>query len=136
MCTKSCRPPCSTSASTAVGFETNFHDKERKVSKSITFEVSVSALKSVGVLAAVSALVVAGACTAQGMLQDYAADKVIQKFQAASCDQLKAQKTEPPSEKEKAAVAFLRNDDQARKIFIDKIAAPVLNKMFECGMIP
>jgi hypothetical protein len=106
------------------------------VSKSITVEVSVSALKSIGVLAAVSALVVAGACTAQGMLQDYAADKVIQKFQAASCEQLKAQKTEPPSEKEKAAIAFLRNDDQARKIFIDKIAAPVLNKMFECGMIP
>jgi hypothetical protein len=114
----------------------HFHDKERKVSKSITVEVSVSALKSIGVLAAVSALVVAGACTAQGMLQDYAADKVIQKFQAASCEQLKAQKTEPPTEKEKAAVAFLRNDDQARKIFIDKIAAPVLNKMFECGMIP
>jgi hypothetical protein len=113
-----------------------FHDKERKVSKSITVEVSVSALKTVGLLAAVSALVVAGACTAQGMLQDYAADKVIQKFQSASCEQLKAQKTEPPSEKEKAAIAFLRNDDQARKIFIDKIAAPVLNKMFECGMIP
>ena len=76
------------------------------MSKSITVEVSVSALKSIGVLAAVSALVVAGACTAQGMLQDYAADKVIQKFQAASCEQLKAQKTEPPSEKEKAAIAF------------------------------
>jgi hypothetical protein len=31
---------------------------------------------------------------------------------------------------------FLRNDSQARMAFIDKIAAPVLNKMFECGMIP
>jgi hypothetical protein len=106
------------------------------VSKSITIEVSISALKSVGKGVSVLALIVAGACTAQGMLQDYAADKVIQKFQGATCEQLKAQKTEPPSEKEKAAVAFLRSDDQARKIFIDKIAAPVLNKMFECGMIP
>ena len=81
-------------------------------------------------------LLVLGACKAEGMLQDYAADKVIQKFQAASCEQLKAQKLEPPSEKEKSAIAFLKSDDQARKIFIDRIAAPVLNKMFECGMIP
>jgi hypothetical protein len=106
------------------------------VKRTITVEVSVSALKSVGAGLAVAALVLAGACTAQGMLQDYAADKVIQKFQAASCEQLKAQKLDPPSEKEKAAISFLRNDDQARKLFIDKIAAPVLNKMFECGMIP
>ena len=28
------------------------------------------------------------------------------------------------------------DDAQARKAFIDKIAAPVLNKMFECGLIP
>jgi hypothetical protein len=106
------------------------------VKRTITVEVSVSALKSVGAGLAVATLVLAGACTAQGMLQDYAADKVIQKFQAASCEQLKAQKQEQPSEKEKAAISFLRSDDQARKIFIDKIAAPVLNKMFECGMIP
>jgi hypothetical protein len=45
-------------------------------------------------------------------------------------------KGEPPSEKVKMAVDFLRNDAQARKAFIDKIAAPVLNKMFECGLIP
>jgi hypothetical protein len=49
---------------------------------------------------------------------------------------LKALKKEPPSEKEKTAVEFLRNDSQARVAFINKIAAPVLNKMFECGMIP
>lgn len=38
--------------------------------------------------------------------------------------------------KSKRTVEFLRNDSQARKAFIEKIAAPVLNKMFECGMIP
>jgi hypothetical protein len=106
------------------------------VSKSITVEVSVSTLKTIGVGLSVLAVFVTGACKAQGMLQDYAADQVIAKFQAASCEQLKAQKLQPPSEKEKAAVAFLKSDDQARKLFIDKIAAPVLNKMFECGMIP
>ena len=92
--------------------------------------------KSIGSAVFISVLIVGGAVAAQGMLVDAAADKVIKKYQAATCDQLKAQKAEPPSEKEKAAVAFLKSDDQARKLFIDKIAAPVLNKMFECGMIP
>jgi uncharacterized protein YifE (UPF0438 family) len=85
----------------------------------------------VGILA----LIVAGAASAQGMLLDAAADKVINKYQTATCDQLKAQKKEPPSDKEKEAIEFLRNDAQARTSFIDKIAAPVLNKMFDCGII-
>jgi hypothetical protein len=84
----------------------------------------------------VAALFVAGDAAAQGMLLDFAADKVIKKYQSSSCDQLKVLKGEPPSEKEKMAIDFLRDDAQARKAFIDKIAAPVLNKMFECGLIP
>jgi hypothetical protein len=92
--------------------------------------------KSIGVAVFLSALIIAGAVAAQGMLLDAAADKVIKKYEAATCDQLKAQKSEPPTEKEKVAVNFLRNDSQARVAFINKIAAPVLNKMFECGMIP
>jgi cytochrome c-type biogenesis protein CcmH/NrfG len=92
--------------------------------------------KSYGVAIFVAALVAAGAVAAQGMLVDAAADKVIAKYQAATCDQLKAQKSEPPSEKEKMALDVLRDDSKARVAFVDKIAAPVLNKMFECGMIP
>ncbi len=92
--------------------------------------------KSIRIVICVSALIVAGAVAAQGMLLDFAADKVITKFQTTSCDQLKLQKGKPESDKEKMAVEFLRNDSQARKTFLDKIAAPVLNKMFECGMIP
>jgi hypothetical protein len=91
--------------------------------------------KSFGAAVFVSALIVAGAVAAQGMLVDDAADKVIKKYQAASCDQLKVQKAEPPSEKEKIALDLLR-DAKARVAFVDKIAAPVLNKMFECNMIP
>jgi hypothetical protein len=90
----------------------------------------------IGLIAGISALIVAGAASAQGMLLDAAADKVIRKYQTATCDQLKAQKNEPPSDKEKEAIEFLRNDSQARIFFINKIAAPVLNKMFDCGMIP
>jgi hypothetical protein len=43
---------------------------------------------------------------------------------------------ERPSEKEKIALDMLRDDPKARVAFVDKIAAPVLNKMFECSMIP
>jgi hypothetical protein len=92
--------------------------------------------RSIGAAVLVSALIVAGAVAAQGMLVDAAADKVIKKYQAATCDQLKVQKSEPPTEKEKIALDLLRDDPKARVAFVDKIAAPVLNKMFECSMIP
>src|SRR5438128_5109616 len=92
--------------------------------------------RSIGAAVLISALVVAGAASAQGMLLDVAADKVIKKYQTATCDELKAQKNDPPTDKEKEAIQFLRNDSQARIAFINKIAAPVLNKMFDCGMIP
>ena len=87
--------------------------------------------RSIGTAVFASVMVVAGAVAAQGILVDAAADKVIKKFEAATCDQLKAQKNEPPSEKEKIALDLLRDDPKARVAFIDKIAAPVLNKMFE-----
>jgi hypothetical protein len=92
--------------------------------------------KPIGLAVGFSALLVAGAASAQGMLLDVAADKVIKKYQTATCEELKAQKNEPPTDKEKEAIQFLRNDSQARIAFINKIAAPVLNKMFDCGMIP
>lgn len=68
------------------------------------------------------------------MLLDYAADGVIQKYQTSTCEQLKQARAAGPSEK--VALEFLRGDAQARTAFIDRIAAPVANKMFECGMFP
>jgi hypothetical protein len=91
--------------------------------------------KSIGAAVGIAALIAAGTASSQGMLLDLAADKVITKYQTATCEQLKAPKP-PPSDKEKEAIEFLRNDSQARIFFINKIAAPVLNKMFDCGMIP
>jgi len=63
--------------------------------------------KSISIAVFVASLIAAGAVAAQGMLVNDAADKVIKKYQAASCDQLTAQKAEPPSEKEKIALDFL-----------------------------
>ena len=88
------------------------------------------------IVSALIVVVVAGGWFARGAVLNLAADEVIKKFESASCEQLKAQKDEPPSMMKKAAVGFLHDNPQARVAFIDKIAAPVLNKMIECGMAP
>jgi hypothetical protein len=69
-------------------------------------------------------------------LMDRIANKVIQKYQNSSCVQLMAQHDQPRSPEEQNAVQLLRGDPQMRRAFIDKIAAPIANKMFECHMIP
>jgi hypothetical protein len=79
---------------------------------------------------------VAGVAAGQGRILDMVANKVIQKYQTSSCEQLWQQKGLPKSQEEERAVNFLRNDSQARTEFINKVAGPVVNKMFECGMVP
>jgi hypothetical protein len=64
------------------------------------------------------------------------ADQVIQKYQQSTCEQLWEKKGEPKSAREQEALQLLRNDPQMRAAFINKVAAPIANKMFECGMIP
>ena len=85
---------------------------------------------------AVSALCAAGIAVGQGRVMDMVASKVITKYQSASCEQLWQQKGQPKSEEEQRAVSFLKNDPQARAAFLNKVAGPIANKMFECGMIP
>jgi len=84
--------------------------------------------------------VAAGVAYAQYPIMSRVADKVIQKYQASTCEQLwqeKAQKQgKPMPEEEQRAMKVLHEDPQMRTAFINKIAAPVLNKMFECGMVP
>jgi hypothetical protein len=69
---------------------------------------------------------------------DKVAGKVIQNYQTSTCEQLWQKKSAkaPPSAEEQKVIAFLKGDPQMRTIFIDKVAAPIANKMFECGMIP
>src|SRR5882672_2440133 len=68
------------------------------------------------------------------------AQKVIEKYQTSSCQQLAMQKSQPPTEKkaqiERRAVEILCNDPQMRTEFLNRVAAPIANKMFECDMIP
>ena len=86
--------------------------------------------------AAVAVLLFAGVARAQYPLLDAAANRTIQKYQNSSCEQLWQQRGQPKSQREQEAVNFLRSDPQMRRMFIDKVAAPIANKLFECGMIP
>src|SRR5271165_130495 len=71
-------------------------------------------------------------------IMDRLADKVIQKYQTSTCEQLWLKKSEktPPTPEEQKAIAFLKSDPQMRAAFINKVAPPIANKMFDCGMIP
>lgn len=64
------------------------------------------------------------------------ADKVIQKYQASSCEDLWKKKGKAKGQREQEVIQLLRADPQMRRAFIDKVAPPIANKMFECGMIP
>jgi hypothetical protein len=87
-------------------------------------------------LAAAGVLALAGTALADYPLMNLVADKVIQKYQAASCEQLWAQKQQPKSEQEQRLIGLLKNDPQLRVAFMNKVAGPIANKMFDCGMIP
>lgn len=90
--------------------------------------------------AIVSGLLFAAAAVAQYPIMDMIADNLVQKYQQSSCEQLWHERAEkkgrPKSEKEQEAVQMLRDDPQMRAAFIDRVAAPIANKLFECGMIP
>jgi hypothetical protein len=92
--------------------------------------------KRISLLVAASALGAAGLAAGQGPILDAVANKVIAKYQSSSCEQLWAQKSQPKPPAEQKAVAFLKSDPQARTAFLNKVAGPISNKLFECGMIP
>ena len=90
----------------------------------------------VGLVVMVLALLVTGIAVAQFPILDMMADRVVQKYQSSTCEQLWEARGKPKSEREQELIQMLRGDPQARAAFINKIAAPVANKMFECGLIP
>ena len=87
-------------------------------------------------LIAVAACVTAGIAYAQHPILDMVADRVVQKYQSSSCEQLWQKKGEPKTMEEQRVIGLLQSDPQMRTTFINKVAAPIANKMFECGMIP
>ncbi len=86
--------------------------------------------------ALVSTVLFVGVAGAQDYpLMNMVADRVIQKYQQASCEQLWKRKGKKTDE-EKNLIQLLRDDPQMRTAFINKVAAPIVNKMFDCGLLP
>jgi hypothetical protein len=89
---------------------------------------------------AITAGFAVGIAHAQHPVLDAAANKVVQKYQSATCEQLwqerAAGKNQPKPPAEQRAVELLRSDAQMRAEFFNRVSAPIVAKMFECGMIP
>lgn len=99
--------------------------------------------RAVLVCAMLSVLVLGG--TAWGQedrypIMDRIAQKVVQKYQSSSCQELAMKKKQPPAGKqaqvEARAIELLRQDPQMRQEFLNRVAGPIANKLFDCGMIP
>lgn len=90
--------------------------------------------------AMVPGLLFAGVAIADYPIMNAVADKLVQKYQRSTCEQLWQEKAEqqgrPKPEKEQELVQLLHDDPKMRAAFIHRVAAPILNKMFECSMIP
>jgi ABC-type Fe2+-enterobactin transport system substrate-binding protein len=73
-------------------------------------------------------------------LLDKLAQHVVEKYQNSSCQQLAAERGQRPTGRKEAAehraVEMLHSDANMRNEFMNRVAAPIANKLFECGMIP
>ena len=88
--------------------------------------------------ALVIGLLYVSVANAQYPILDAIANKVAQTYTTSTCEQLWVTKSQkkPPSQQEQEAMQMLRNDPKMRASFVNIVAAPVVNKMIECGMIP
>lgn len=92
-------------------------------------------------LAVVPVLLAFGAAQAQTphpMVQAVA-QQVVQKYQRSSCQEIAVERSRPPqahTDMEKRAVEVLKTNPDIRVEFINMVAAPIANKLFECGLLP
>ncbi len=79
-------------------------------------------------------------------LLDTAANFVIDKYQNASCEEVadmqpkSAEDAEadggPDAKLQAKAIELLQNNPQLREEFINRVAGPIANRMFDCDLIP
>jgi hypothetical protein len=69
---------------------------------------------------------------------DEISNKVVQKYQQSSCEQLWEQKAQkkPKSPREQEVIQLLHTDATMRAEFFRRVSVPIAEKMFDCGMIP
>jgi hypothetical protein len=93
------------------------------------------------VLIVLPALLFAGAAPAQEFpVVDRIAQKLIAKYQNATCEQLWEEKAkgqgQPKSQREQEAIQILQGNPQMQQALFSQVATPIVTKMFQCGMIP
>jgi hypothetical protein len=92
--------------------------------------------KAIRLIAVLSVVLAVGVARAQHPMLDEAAGKVVHNYQQSSCEQLWKQRGAPKTQREQEFIRVLREDSQLRREFLDRVAAPIANRMFECGLIP
>jgi phage-related protein len=100
-------------------------------------------MKKTASIVAAFVLMSLGAASAQGgqfPMADMVAQNLVMKYQNSTCEQLWQERMQkqgqPKSPREQEAIQMLRSNPAMRTEFLNIIAAPIVNKMFECGMIP
>jgi hypothetical protein len=77
---------------------------------------------------------------AQGQypVMDNVANMIVQKYQNSTCEQLWEKKSAhaPLTMEQTRIVTFLHDDANMRAAFMKIVAPPIVNKMFDCGLIP
>ncbi len=95
-------------------------------------------IKRSSLFALLLAMLYVTVAVAQHPVLDAVANKVVQKYQTSTCQQLmmaKAQKS-PPSPEEQKAMEMLKTDPAMRHEFVGIVADQVVDKLIQCGMIP
>ena len=88
------------------------------------------------------ALLHGGSASAQGNPQypmlDKISENVIQKYKTTPCAQRAEREKNPPPKSpiEQRAVEMLGADPKLRAAFFQQVGGAILDKMFECGLIP
>jgi hypothetical protein len=84
------------------------------------------------------AVLYVGIAAAQHPILDAVANKVVQKYQTATCEQLWQQRAakKPPTPAEQTAMQMLRGDPAMRHEFVGIVADTVVDKLIQCGLIP
>ena len=98
-------------------------------------------IRRAAVLAVSTVLLAFGTSGAQAPhpMVEAIANNVIQKYQRSSCEQIREDRSRAPqqhTDMEQRAVQVMRTNPDIRTEFINRVAAPIANKLFECGMLP
>jgi len=88
------------------------------------------------VFAAFAVFAAVGVSGSQFPMLDMVAQKVITRYEQSTCEQLWEARGKPKPQQEQELLQLLQGDPQMRTVFINEVAGPVANKMFECGLIP